>query len=542
VGSNTIDKPTVNGVATATLTSQVSGTAAVTATSGSEHDTANVTFNPGPPDTMTVEADPTSIPIGGFTSDVTATVRDQYGNLVADGTEVTFVTDLGSIGSNSVIKTTVNGVANATLTSGLVIGTADITVTSGSAEGETQVIFTVGAPETVVAESWPPTIEVGGNTATITATVRDIGGYMVADGTPVVFTTDFASLGSSTVTKYTTDGVAVATLTSELTPGVAHITAESNSKSDTAIVKVAAGPPFDIQVTADPAYIPIGGATSRITAMVKDRYGNNVVNGTNVDFITTLGSIWPSSDATIEGAAVVTLTSGIIKGPATITAISGPEEGAVDVIFTVGPPFFINVEADPSTIGLDGETSDIQATVKDMGGNNVADGTEVTFSTSLGVLGSTMVIKTTINGVAMAVLTSETTAGTAIITATADSHSHTTQVVINPDPPNDVAVTADPMLIPADGVSTAAIRTLVTDQYDNPVADGTNCSFETTLGSVWPLFDTTLNGVAETTLTVGEDAGLAVVKAICAGLEDTILVSFYEPRFKVYLPLVFKRY
>ena len=455
---------------------------------------------------------------------------------------MTFVTDLGRIGSNSVMKTTVNGVANATLTWGLVIGTGDITVTRGSAAWETQVIFTVGAPETVVAEAWPPTSEVGGNTATITATVRDIGGYMVADGTPVVFTTDFASLGSSTVTKYTTDGVAVATLTSELTPGVAHITAESNSKSDTAIVKVAAGPPFDIQVTADPAYIPIGGATSRITAMVKDRYGNNVVNGTNVDFITTLGSIWPSSDATIEGAAVVTLTSGIIKGPATITAISGPEEGAVDVIFTVGPPFFINVEADPSTIGLNGETSDIQATVKDMGGNNVADGTEVTFSTSLGVLGSTMVIKTTINGVAMAVLTSETTAGTAIITATADSHSHTTQVVINPDPPNDVAVTADPMLIPADGVSTAAIRTLVTDQYDNPVADGTNCSFETTLGSVWPLFDTTLNGVAETTLTVGEDAGLAVVKAICAGLEDTILVSFYEPRFKVYLPLVFKRY
>ena len=542
VGSTTIDKTTVNGVVTATLTSQVSGIAVVTATSGSEYDTANVTFNPGPPDTMTVEADPTSIPIGGFTSDVTATVRDQYSNLVADGTEVTFATDLGSIGSSSTVTTTVNGVANATLTSELVIGTADITVTSGSAEGQTQVIFTVGAPQTVVVESWPPTIEVGGNTATITATVRDIGGYPVADGTPVVFTTDFASLGSSTVTKYTTDGVAVATLTSGTTPGVAHITAESNSKSGTAIVKVAAGPPFDIQVTADPAYIPIGETTSRIMATVKDRYGNNVINGTTVDFITTLGTLWPSSDTTIEGAAVVTLTSGLVKGPATVTAISGPGTGSVDVIFTVGPPFFVSVEADPTTIGLNGQTSNIQATVRDIGGNDVADGTEVTFSTSLGVLGSDTVIKTTTNGVATAMLTSETIAGTATITATADSHSHTTQVVINPGPPDDVAVTANPMLIPADGVSTAAIRALVTDQYGNPVADGTNCSFETTLGSIWPLFDATLNGVAETTLTAGEDTGLAVVKANCAGLEDTILVSFYVPRFKLYLPLVFKRY
>jgi adhesin/invasin len=224
LGSATVSKTTVSGVATATLTSQVAGTAVVTATSDSKYGTANVTFNPDLPYTMTVEAYPTSIPIGGFTSEITVTVKDQYDNPVADGTEVTLITDLGSIGSNSVVKTTVNGVANATLTSGLIIGTANITATSGSTEGQTQVIFTVGAPETVAVESWPPTIEVGGSTATITATVTDIGGYPVADGTPVVFTTDFASLGSSTVTKYTTDGVAVATLTSGTTPGVARLT------------------------------------------------------------------------------------------------------------------------------------------------------------------------------------------------------------------------------------------------------------------------------------------------------------------------------
>jgi adhesin/invasin len=543
LGSESVTKTAVSGVVTATLTSGgIAGTAEITAEARTAVATTVVTFTPDVPYTVTLMADPTSIPIGGSTSEITATVRDQYDNLVADGTEVTFETDLGSIGSSSVVKTTTNGVANATLTSGLLIGTANITATSGAAEGQTQVIFTVGPPETVTAESSPPTIEVGGNTATITATVIDIGGYPVADDTPVVFTTDFASLGSDTVTKYTTDGVAVATLTSGTTPGVAHVTATADSKFDTVIIKVAAGPPFTVDVTADPAYIPIGGATSCITATVKDRYGNNVVNGTNVEFVTTLGSVLPPSDTTNEGTAVTTLTSGIIKGPATVTAIAGPEEGSVEVIFTVGPPFYVNVVADPPTIGLNGQTSNIQATVKDIGGNNVADGTEVTFATSLGLLGSDTVIKTTTSGVAEAVLTSETTAGTAVITATADSHYHTTKVVFSPDPPHNVTVAAAPMAIPANGVSTSTVWATVIDQYGNLVADGLTCYFDTTLGGVWPPFDTTLNGVAETTLTSSETTGLAAVTATCESIPDTIYVSFYVPAFKIYLPAIFKAY
>ncbi len=542
LGSEPVTKTTVGGVATATLTSEVAGTAVVTATSDSQYGTASVTFNPDLPYTMTLEAYPTDIPIGGATSEITATVRDQYDNMVADGTEVTFTTDLGSIGSTSVVKTTANGVANATLTSGLIIGTANITATSGAAEAQTQVTFTVGPPYTVTVESWPPTIEVGGSTATITATVRDVGGYPVADDTPVVFSTDFASLGSDTVTKYTTDGVAIATLTSGTTPGIAHITATADSKSDSTMVKVAAGPPFSIDVTADPTYIPIGGATSLITATVKDRYGNNVTNGTNVDFVTDLGSVSPSSDATEEGKAGTTLTSGIIKGPATVTAIAGPEEGSVEVVFTIGPPFYVNVVADPLIIPLNGHTSNIRATVKDIGGNNVADGTEVTFSTSLGLLGSDTVVKTTTDGVAEAVLTSETAAGTAVVTATVDSLHQTTEVVFSPDPPHAVAVTADPMAIPANGVSTSAVRATVTDQYGNMVADGVTCYFHTSLGEVWPPFDTTFNGVAETTLTSSETVGLAAVTATCESIPDTIYVSFYVPEFKVYLPTLFKAY
>jgi len=372
----------------------------------------------------------------------------------------------------------------------------------------------------------------------------------VADGTAVVFTTDFGSLGDDPVTQYTVHGVATATLTSGLTPGVAHVTATADSKFDTAMVKFAAGPPSRIDVTADPISIPVGGVTSHITATVKDRYGNHVTNGTNVDFITTLGTVLPSSAATMDGTAVTTLTSGLIIGTATVTAIAGPAEGSVDVAFTVGPPFYVHVTADPTRIGLNGQTSDIEATVKDIGGNNVADGTVVTFTTSLGTLvlspvealGSDAITRTTTSGVATAVLTSGTTAGTAIITATATSIYDTAEVIFNPGPPYTVTLTADPAAIPANGVSTSLIQAIVTDQYGNAVADRINCDFQTTSGRVSPPSDTTLDGVAETTLTSSETPDLATVTATCAGKEGTIHVAFYASFYKLYLPVVLKAY
>ena len=54
---------------------------------------------------------------------------------------MTFTTDLGNFGSSSVVTTTVNGVATATLRSGSIDGTANISATSDSVVGQTQVIF-----------------------------------------------------------------------------------------------------------------------------------------------------------------------------------------------------------------------------------------------------------------------------------------------------------------------------------------------------------------------------------------------------------------
>jgi adhesin/invasin len=86
---------TTNGVATATLSSTVAGLATVTATVGSLNATAPVTFTPGPPANLSLVAAPSTLQVGHLSA-LTATVTDQFGNLVADGTLVSFTTNLGS--------------------------------------------------------------------------------------------------------------------------------------------------------------------------------------------------------------------------------------------------------------------------------------------------------------------------------------------------------------------------------------------------------------------------------------------------------------
>ena len=228
-------------------------------------------------------------------------------------------------------------------------------------------------------------------------------------------------------------------------------------------------------------------------------------------------------------------------GVARVTAVSGPAEGWVDVIFTVGPPYYISVVANPTSIGLSGQTSDIYALVNDIGGNTVADGTQVTFTTSLGILGSNTITETTTNGVATAVLTSGTTAGTAVITAKADSKYDATEVVFNPDPPYTVTLTADPLAIPANGISTSTLRAAVTDRYGNPAADWTAVTFTTDLGSLGStsVVKFTSNGIATAVLISNKDAGLATVTATCASKQAQTQVYFYPfYLYKRYLPLV----
>ena len=95
----------------------------------------------GPPVTVTVSAFPLTIPADGTSgATITATVSDTVG-CVADGTVVTFTTNLGSFPSDPYTNTTASGVATATLTSEKTADTAHVTATADSASGGVDVIF-----------------------------------------------------------------------------------------------------------------------------------------------------------------------------------------------------------------------------------------------------------------------------------------------------------------------------------------------------------------------------------------------------------------
>jgi len=100
----------------------------------------------GPPTAVALTADPISIPADGIsTATITATVQDA-GGYVADGTVVTFATDLGILGSKTTAKTTTSGVATATLTSVITPGIATVKAQSDAKSDATAVFFSPPAP------------------------------------------------------------------------------------------------------------------------------------------------------------------------------------------------------------------------------------------------------------------------------------------------------------------------------------------------------------------------------------------------------------
>lgn len=230
------------------------------------------------------------------------------------------------------------------------------------------------------------------------------------------------------------------------------------------------------------------------------------------------------------GKAVAPLTAGMPPGTAEVraTAIAdGRLAATTRVKFVASPPHTVTVTADHDKIPADGlSTSIITAQAVDQGGFHVSDGTVVTFTTSLGRLGSTAVTKTTASGIATATLTSSTTAGTAIITATADSRFDTCTVRFTGGEPYTVTATAMPTSTHCGLPST--ITATVADRHGNPVEDGTEVPFHTSLGS----FDSdtitkpTSRGIATATLT-SEVPGTAIITATADSISDTTAVTFW---------------
>lgn len=188
------------GIVTATLTTTRTGTALVSAHTAGLEDSATVLFTPGPPEQVTVTADPPAIPVDGATSRILATLTDRYGNRVGDGIAVAFASSLGTL--QPMTATTIAGQATTVLTSGSVHGQAAVTATVGTYTGTTTVEF-LPADLRIESTHTPKGEILPGTPVTYTITFENAGqalarNVVITDVLPVGFVdTSFESSGAS---------------------------------------------------------------------------------------------------------------------------------------------------------------------------------------------------------------------------------------------------------------------------------------------------------------------------------------------------------
>jgi PKD domain-containing protein/Big-like domain-containing protein len=265
--------------------------------------------------TISLSAPTRVLPSNG-TTPLTATVLEQAGTPVHNGTTVRFTTSLGRV--DPVEAQTTNGIAITTFFAGPNSGIADIRATSGAAkaEGDINLVkITIGAAavNTVTVRANPSSIGPNGGTVELIATVVGENGQAV-EGVLVSFNADQGSLGSTTAVT-NSSGEARTTLT---TSQQTIVTATAGTKTSSNLTIAArAGP----AVTIVCATIAAGGTCSSVQAS-----GSN--NNATVVFTVTKGSTSPAlRSATLDfGDGTAQALGTLAGGPATVPhTYAGPD-------------------------------------------------------------------------------------------------------------------------------------------------------------------------------------------------------------------------
>ena len=553
---------TVNGEAWATLTSSpvpqaqpVKVTAFYDANdnnaldAGEASGAVEVIFSAGPAASLTLTATPQTQSADGVSVvQLKATVKDELGNPVADGTAVIFNTNLGTfVGAPAPGTTyptsTVNGEASASLISNRT-GLATVTVQVGLLARQIVVSFKPGQPASIALSIVPDVVfPEDKREALITATVLDRLGNPVEDGTIVKFTVTAPDGTDYTANLKKLDGTWNSIVNT--VSGLAQIKLVRNSKNDVGVYTVRAdvlsngsvlasalsqvrfaGEPALLTITANPTTIVADGrSTSTITVTARDILNMPVADGTVINFITTQGSI-TATGRTVDGQTTAILTSSMQPTPAGGAAVVTawydadgdrmPSYGfepiaEVSVVFTTGAPARVLLSADPTKLVADGvSTSKLVANVRDALDRPIADGTPVTFTTTLGTFpnGQQTFVATTSNGQASTILTSPRTPGrTEVVATVAGIQSERVAILFTPGEPASIRLSASLQRLKAGTNMTTLLTADVRDANGNAVADGTEVTFEVVAGTsrfipgmVSQTTATTVNGIAIATL------------------------------------------
>ncbi|MHB8765525.1 MAG: invasin domain 3-containing protein, partial [Deferrisomatales bacterium] len=324
---------------------------------GGTGSTGSITVNPAAPSRVTVAPNPSQIPPDGITeSTVSIQAQDEFGNPVGGSVAVTAPGGNLSAGTLDLI----NGQGAVRLTAAAP-GEIPVTATLGALSGTADLVVVqvlAGQPASLSVAVEPETLSVAGvggaDVATIRVTVRDNGGNPIQD--TGVFNNlkleivdapgggenlQGKTIAAGPVTLSTQNGLASANFQSGLLPGTVRLRVSVVKDRDgivlavplTALVPqitIQAGPPFDAVLSRSNAITDNhdGTLTHEHLAVVKDRYGNKVPDGTAVFFGQVFNFIAAGNDgATAAGSPVFT------SAGANFLSVPGPAAGDTLIVY-----------------------------------------------------------------------------------------------------------------------------------------------------------------------------------------------------------------
>ena len=167
-------------------------------------------------------------------TELVATVIEQSGTPVQNGTTVIFTTTLGTIEPRE--ARTKGGTATAILRAGAQSGTATVSAFSGSTRAD-DITIEIAVTQTVILSVTPGSLPSSGGVVTLIAVVHDANGNPL-QGIPVVFTADAGVLSNTTAV---TDGNGEAR-TFLTTDRETIVTADAGGQRASATVLIGTGP------------------------------------------------------------------------------------------------------------------------------------------------------------------------------------------------------------------------------------------------------------------------------------------------------------
>jgi adhesin/invasin len=417
-------------------------------------------------------------------------------------------------------------------------GNVQVRVTGLLLTEQPTLTFIPGPPAAISVLVLDRRLVVGGDSTTVVVNVTDASGNNVADGTAVIFEADDGSFSPSSAV--TSGGSASSLFRSGVTAGDATITITASGQGaevseDVTNLVFLPGPPGVIVISADNYSVEVGAATD-VTITVKDQFGNVVTENTRMDVTVSpsgRGSVAPTSIRTdAEGSGGVQYTAGTTAGQTARLVVTDPAGGASDssaeFMFKAGPARRVTLTASPSSATV-GTAIDLDAIVTDAYGNDVSDGTLVTFirEPAVGTVNPSSI--GTVSGAASSRLTNVTASGSVTVTATSGDVNGLATIQFTPDVLSTISLTASPTEIDSGQVST--ITATAKDRFGNVIA-GEQLNFELAndLGGTVSLWRASLNtnasGVATNYIIGGNQSGWAEVRVYNVGdtIEETVAV------------------